>query len=325
MLGKNVIGVDERRKMKSKHIELTFSLLAIVVVTVAVLYFLKGIKNEKLSESADLFTLVPTDCYTFIYIDRAGHFSKLLRLPLARQIFNTALPENYCSIIEQTKGNVSFLIAFCPEGILLYGNPGNNQMKSIRKEVLEKMSTGYSPMQQEYGESKLLYYPGKGKSFLGYSYQKGIFICSYNKKLLEKSVLQQRHALIRPSMAIETLRKKLNRNNPANIFFQTKKYKLNIFPDSLISPSVTEGWLGADLSTHQNELCIFGNLPIREESRITFPDSLYHSLADTLVVKLTHLFPTLRITSQITSDNGELYYSACGSSSGISTTKPSYE
>ena len=325
MLERNVIGVYEERKIKSKLPELTFSLLAMVVVAVAVLYFLKGIKNEKLSESADLFALVPTDCYTFIYIDKARHFSKLLRLPLARQIFTTALPEEYYSIIERTKGDVSFLIAFCPEGIILYGNPGTNQMKSIRKEVFEKMATGYSPMQQEYGENKLLYYPGKGKSFLGYSYQKGILICSYHKKLLEKSVLQQHHELIRPSMAMEILRKKLNRNNPANIFFQAKKYKLDIFPDSLISPSVAGGWLGADLSTHQNELCIFGSLPFRKESQVTLPDSLHHSLADTLTVQLTHLFPTLRITSQITSDHSELYYSACGSSSGISTIKPSYE
>ncbi|WP_158712688.1 hypothetical protein [Parabacteroides pacaensis] len=311
--------------MKSKHTELTFSLLATLVVVVAILCFLKGVKNHQLSESADLFTLVPTDCYAFIYIDKAGNFSKLLRLPLARQIFNTTLPEEYCSIIERTKGNVSFLIAFCPEGILLYGNPGNNQMNNIKKDIFEKIATGYSPMQQEYVGSKLLYYPGKGKSFLGYSYQKGIFICSYNKKLLEKSVLQQQHTFTQLPVAIEILRKRLNRNNPASIFFQTKKYKLDIFPDSLISPSVTEGWLSADLSTRQNELCIFGSLPFREETQVNFPDSLYHSLADTLTVKLTHLFPSLCITSQITSDNSELYYSACGSSSGISTIKPSYE
>lgn len=304
--------------MKSKHKEITFPLVAVAFLAIALLYFLKGIQSEKISSNADLFALVPSDCYALLYIDKAGNFSRFFKSPAAQEVFTPIIPSAFLSIIRHTTGATSCLVAFCKEGTVLYSNPSQKQVGTLEKKVFRSLSTGYPPQIHKKGKREILYYPLKGKDFVGYSYQDGILIAGYNKKLLERTVQQRSFSSLLPP-EIETLRKEANKNTPVNLFLQPNKSGAAIFPDSLLNSLTYNGWLELDISSNEDEICSYGSTLTDTEA---IPDSICHLLSDTLTKKLQQLLPQLRISSQIIRENGRLYYSACGTLS-TSTVNPS--
>lgn len=311
--------------MKSRNKELTFSLLVLLILITAVFYFLNGLQYEKQTNRVDLFTIIPPDTYAVLYINKNSSFQKLLQQPAPVSVFNDLLPHTYLSILRSATGNTSFLIAFCTEGILLYGNTDKKQLASLRKNVFEKLSTDYSPLKQKYRGSELAYYPAEGKKFLGYYYQNGVFITSYNKRLLEESVLL--HKISKPehtSAQFDLLRKGTNVNVPANFFFQLPKLHLDIPVDSPLACIRPGQWTSMDISSQQEAICGFGVIQSNQLNQELPGDSLCSLLNNTLTYSLQQLFPRLSVHTQISKEGEQLYYFVCGSLS-VSTTKPSYE
>lgn len=304
--------------MKSRTKDIAFSLLAAAILAATVLYFLKGIQSEKLSEKADLFLSVPADCYAAVYIHRIAPFVRMMQQETASEVFRQTIPSDFLNIIRQLPAHKSCLIAYCAEGIVLFANPAEKQLPTLREKVFTPLSSGYPPQIQPFGGNKILYYPLKGNEFLGCYYRDGLLVCSRNKKLIEESVLQSRYRTSAPA-GMELLRKGINSNAPACIFFRSGKFNLDLLPAGPEASATGEDWLSADLSLHEGELCAFGLVP---SPALSAPDSLYSSLSDTLALRLSHLFPRLKIDAQFSLENGHVYYSACGKS-GQSTVNPS--
>lgn len=314
--------------MKSKTKDIPFSLLAAVVLIAAVLYFLKGIRSEKVSDKADLFTAVPANSYAVVYLHRTAPFLRLMQQKAASEVFTRNLPADFLDIIRRLPSQKSCLIAFCEEGSIFYTNPSEKQLSTLRKEVFLPLSSGYPPQLHRFGGNEIQYYPLKGNEFLGCYYREGILVCSRNKKLLEQSIIQSRYPA--PALtAIDVLQKRINPNAPANLLFRAGRYHLDVWPDSTVDPIANGDWLSADLSLHEGELCAFGVLPSSallptDSLLLSDNDSLHHALSDTLALRLGTLFPQLHIEAQITGENGHIYYSACGKpGQSTSTVNPS--
>lgn len=308
--------------MKRVNKELTLSLAALLLCIGAIGYFLCEIQNKKTNSHTDLFTLIPPESHAVLYIGNVASFRKLLQQPVASQLFERYLPSCYLSIVRNAGAHTAFLIAFSPEGSLLYGNPDNKHFSVIRKSVYEEPAAHYSPLRQKYAGSELIYYPAGGKDFIGYFYQDGILMTGYNKKLLEKSVLQ--HKITRtPDAVFGLLRKEINRNVPVNFLFRAKQFGLDFSLDSVRLFAGRNGWVSADCTWQHDTLCAFGSVPLDEPDTKAINDSVARQFADTLEHRLHGLLPDLNFHIQFSKENNQLYYAVSGHS--VSTVNPSYE
>ncbi|MCC8171296.1 MAG: hypothetical protein LIP00_05805 [Parabacteroides sp.] len=308
--------------MKRVNKELTFSLAVLLLCIGAIGYFLNEIQNKKTNTRTDLFTLIPPESYAVLYIGNAVSFRQFLQQPAVSRLFERHLPASYLSIIRNAGTHTAFLVAFSPEGCLLYGNPDNHHFSVIKKKVYEEPAARYSPLRQKYAGSELVYYPTGGKDFLGYFYQDGILMTGYNKKLLEKSVLQHKivHA---PDAVLELLRKETNRNVPVNFLFRAQQFDLDLSLDSLRLFTGRNGWVSADCTLQHDTLCAFGSVPLDAPDAKAINDSVTRLFADTLERRLHGLIPDLSFHTQFSKEGNQLYYAVSGHS--VSTVNPSYE
>lgn len=308
--------------MKRVNKELALSLAALLLCMGAIGYFLNEIQSKKTNTHTDLFTLILPESYAVLYIGNVASFQKFLQQPAVSRLFDRYLPPAYLSIIRHAGPHTAFLATFSPEGCLLYGNPDNKHFSVIRKKVYEEPAAHYSPLRQKYAGSELIYYPAGGKDFLGYFYQDGILMTGYNKKLLEKSVLQ--HKITRaPDAVLALLRKEINRNVPVNFLFRTQRFGLDLSLDSVRLFTVRNGWVSADCTLQQDTLCAFGSVPLHIEAAKAINDSVTHLYADTLERRLHELLPALIFHTQLSKEGNQLYYAVSGHS--VSTVNPSYE
>lgn len=308
--------------MKRVNKELTLSLAVLVLCIGAIGYFLSEIQNKKTNTHTDLFTLIPPESYAVLYIGNAASFRQFSQQPAVSRLFDRYLPPSYLSIIRNGGTNTAFLIAFNPDGCLLYGNPDNKNFSVIRKKVYEEPAAHYSPLRQKYAGSELVYYPAGGKDFIGYFYQDGILMTGYNKKLLEKSVLQ--HKITRtPDAVFGLLRKEINRNVPVNFLFRAKQFGLDLSLDSVRLFTGRNGWVSADCTRQHDTLCAFGSVPLDAADTKAINAPVTRRFADTLEYRLHGLLPDLNFHTQLSMENNQLYYAVSGHS--VSTVNPSYE
>lgn len=308
--------------MKRVNKELTLSLAALLLCIGAVGYFLSEIQNKKTNTHTDLFTLIPPESHAVLYIGNVASFQQFLQQPVASRIFDRHLPPSYLSIIRNAGAHTAFLIAFGPEGTLLYGNPDNKHFSVIRKKAYEDPAAHYSPLRQKYAGSELIYYPAGGKDFIGYFYRDGILMTGYNKKLLEKSVLQYKVTRT-PDAVLALLRKEINRNVPVNFLFRAPQFGLDLSLDSVRLFTGRNGWVSADCTLQHDTLCAFGSVPLDATDTKALNDSVTRLFADTLERRLHGLFPELNFHSEFSKENNQLYYAVSGHS--VSTVNPSYE
>ena len=83
--------------------EIIISLLALIVTSTAIGYFLKGVATEKKVMQSDLYVLVDSAPTGLLVVNKPATFNRMiLSQEEARQIFARFIPEIYLDIIRQT-------------------------------------------------------------------------------------------------------------------------------------------------------------------------------------------------------------------------------
>lgn len=295
--------------MKALKREIVIGIVTALATLSAVWLFFENMEKEKISVQTDLYTLIAPYPNVILSINRPLLFSKtFLNDSSIQKAFASKIPEVYSSIIRHIPSKSPLLLSFHPQGILCYAKVDNGWIKKMQTDVFQNLFGSFSPQIQKKGDLTFFYYPDTRNRFFGYFSYKGIWVASYSKKLLEEvAKLQQSSANTTPP-AWKLIQKSFDRLAPANVMFRAELLNLYVITDTIASTGwrVPDGWMGGDLFTSEGHVCYFGNLPYD-----TAADSLYVALADTLSSRIEHLFPSLRLTHQLTNEKGKIYYTGC--------------
>lgn len=305
--------------MKPTTKELIFSSLATVVLAVTLVYFLSELQHEKKAAGGDLLSGVLADCRAMLYMKKNTVFTGRLSPPVVDSILGKTVPPVFRSIIACSPRTASFLVAFYPEGALLYGNLAPDGISAVRKHGLRMVSNGFAPQVHAHRGNKIEYYPLKNAGFLGCYHHDGLLIAGCNKKLLEKAVDRSRNRAPGAGVVPVSLRKTLGTRVAVHLLLKAAEFDLDLFP---FPHDDDAGWIQADLSWHDDELCGFGSVSCPSG----LPDSLVTGAfpADTLAARLQRLLPGLSVDTRLNSENDRLYYSVC-TRLPVSTVSPSNE
>ncbi|MDR1880235.1 MAG: hypothetical protein LBQ78_04815 [Tannerellaceae bacterium] len=292
--------------MKTYQREILISAIALVVMSLTILSYIKSVEREKQSAGTDLFQLIAPAPDALLTVNRPSVFSRMvLTQPSLYSAFASELPPVFLSLIRESHEG-RLLFSFHPEGVVCYVKANGRQVRAMEKKVLQKRFAHYAPLEKvKEGIAYSFYADTDGRFFGCYSYG-GIWVGSYSRKLLEAISRRQKGNSLSIPAEIDELRHASDMNAPANILFPADGLNLYVAPDQLPEWRIGNRWLATDLFLSEGRFCCYGNLPYA-----SLPAVYYQSMADTLSRRLGQLYPGIQMSFQINSEDNKLYYTGC--------------
>ena len=133
---------------------------------VCVRYFYKHMNDEQFVATVDPYSLVVPSPTAIFAINRPPVFEKMI-LPMEniRKAFSDHTPAIFLSLIRQNLELSSFLIAYYPQGDVLYAPMDSHTAERIFKQL--DVSFTFPAQQREETSVPVRYYPDVDKHFLG--------------------------------------------------------------------------------------------------------------------------------------------------------------
>lgn len=237
---------------------------------VCVRYFYKNMSDEQFVATVDPYSLViPTPTAIFA-INRPPVFEKMI-LPMEnmRKAFSDHTPAIFLSLIQQNPDLSSFLIAYYPQGDILYAPMDSHTAERIFKQL--DASFTFPAQQREEASVPVRYYPDVDKHFLGCYYHEGIFVVSYNRKLLVETAKKQQTypAQIIPELA--DLISKKGKSGAMNLFIQSASLDLQVQMNDSTEWKMKNQWLAMDYSIMKEAFAASMSNPMRKPWRTFTP------------------------------------------------------
>lgn len=293
--------------MKTYRREIVICMLTALATLTAVWFFFGYMKKGKMVVQTDLYSLTAPSPDALLMINRPGIFSRvMLSNESVYQAFSTKLPDVFTALIQEGNDLPALLFSFHPEGVVLYAKVNENQLQTINQTVLRPRFNSFAPRQQQTGDITFTFYPDVNNRFFGYYHFNGIWVASYSKKLLEEVARQQTTGQISLSPELRKTGRKSDPNAPLNIQIESNRLNLYVTKSDSTEWRIRDKWLSADLFSSEGNICYFGSLPYFE-----YADTLYTPIADTLSIRLNHLFPQLQFTTQANRDSLQVLYTGC--------------
>lgn len=276
-----------------------------VAMILAIRYFYKGMSDERSVSATDPYTLIAPTPQAVLAINRPHSFSKvMLPTPNIRKVFAQHIPEAYLSLIEENPDLSSFLIAYYPQGEILFA-PADQEMA---KRLLKQWDAAFPfPAQRLEGYAiPMYYYPDTDKRFLGCYYHNGLFVASYQRKLLLLTAERERaKATVLPEIQKAIAK---SESSTIDLFLPGQSLDLHIQSGDTLSWSLPPQWLALDLFFSDGSLCCLNEQPYEERLDTA---GFYQSLRDTIRNKVGRLFPDVKTTAQVSHDEAVVYYAIC--------------
>ena len=273
---------------------------------VCVRYFYKHMNDEQFVATVDPYSLVVPSPTAIFAINRPPVFEKMI-LPMEniRKAFSDHTPAIFLSLIQQNPDLSSFLIAYYPQGDILYAPMDSHTAERIFKQL--DASFTFPAQQREEASVPVRYYPDVDKHFLGCYYHEGIFVVSYNRKLLVETAKKQQMypAQIIPELA--DLISKKGKSGAMNLFIQSASLDVQVQMNDSTEWKMKNQWLAMDLFYNEGSLCCFNEQPYEETL-----ENFYPNLCDTITTRINRLFPQIKTTAQVSHDEAVAYFTVCG-------------
>ncbi|MDD2953111.1 MAG: hypothetical protein PHC95_08090 [Parabacteroides sp.] len=286
--------------------DITAFIVLFLATIVCVRYFYKNMSDEQFVATVDPYSLVVPTPTAIFAINRPPVFAKMI-LPMKniRKAFSDHTPAIFPSLIRQNPGLSSFLIAYYPQGDVLYAPMDSHTAERIFMQL--DASFSFPAQQREETSVPVRYYPDVDKRFLGCYYHEGIFIASYNRRLLVETVeRQQTHpAHIIPELT-DPIHKK-GKSAAMNLFIQSTPLDLHVQMNDSTEWRMKNQWLAMDLFYNEGSLCCFNEQPYEEAL-----ENFYSNLCDTITFRINRLFPQIKTTAQVSHDEAVAYFTICG-------------
>lgn len=288
--------------------EIIISLLALIVTSTAIGYFLKGVATEKKVMQSDLYVLVDSAPTGLLVVNKPATFNRMiLSQEEARQIFARFIPEIYLDIIRQIPALSSVLFAFHDKEIVMYVRADEQMIRRLDNNLLKRRFPIYTPYTQEKEGVRFTFYPDTANRFFGCYLHQHIWVASYSKRLLEQAAKRQLHNSPPTDRSLTRLLQSLDHQAPLNLLCPSQSLNLYVAVNDSTNWRIQGEWLAADVYSDQGKLCCIGNLTYHFKV-----DSLYAPLADSLNRRLQQIFPGLQIQTHADIDQEQVYITSCG-------------
>jgi hypothetical protein len=275
--------------------EIIISIVAVLIMLLAIVAYFKAVNEEKDNSLTDLYTLVPPNATTLLAVNRPSVFSRIiLRNSSLSKMFADKIPEIFLSVVRENQQMTSIVFSFHPQGVIGYMQVGSKTAHAIANDILPKKFRPYSPQVQTENGVNFRYYPDAENHFFGYYVHNGVWVGSYSRKLLERTARQQGGEVLLPE-EVKRLRTSFDTEAPLNILCPADELGL----DRL-------SWVSADLFVSEGAFCCHGSLPYT-----AIESSMYLSVGDSLSRRIEAKYPQLRLSFQIQREEQSVVLTGC--------------
>ena len=281
-------------------------LILLVIMTLAVRYFFQRMEEERRFAQVNPYSLILPSPEAVLSINSPLVFGKMI-LPMSAigNTFKELIPKALLPYLQEKSSYTSLLIASYTKSDILYIISMDKDEANQLFKHLEK-TFSYAPVEREDASITAYYYPEADNRFLGCYYHNGLFVASYSHKLLAEAAERQQSPT--PSI-IPELKDLLNKakGNTIHLFLPSKKLDIHIPMNDTTTWSIKEPWLSVELFVSE------GNLYAHNEQTYEASiDSLYPIIRDSIHSRLSQLLPDIQLTSQVSHDENQVYYTICG-------------
>jgi hypothetical protein len=243
----------------------------IVFAIVAGIYFYTVMKQEERTYQADIYSFIPGDTKSILQINKFDRFSLLFDKNIAvdsttGSMFDWINTLEHCISPLENEGNMfsrwgrgKLMISFHDEGEIYYTKLRSDEV-AIWKDILEnEVFPPFPPLIQKFEGMDILHYSLPDNRFFSCTFKGGVFIGSFNNKLIEKVVLCRKNGTsVRNDAKFIQISKTGGKKTVATLFhyleekdFIVRDTTGQIFP-------FTEGWTGSDITFMDNEIWFSG-------------------------------------------------------------------
>ena len=174
--------------MRIRPRDITIGLLLAITIALT-FYFYKNLGIAKKSARIDLLTILPSEPKSILTLTKPIKNQKFSWNDSGIQkIFNNNIPQKWTEILRLQNELEYAQLSFHQEGNLLCVRTGTNLIDKLQKIGL----FGYLPEKENLNNFTLYYFPDTEGRFMGCYQQGGLFVASYNKKMLIRALSRQR-------------------------------------------------------------------------------------------------------------------------------------
>ena len=288
--------------MKRSPRDMALILLLIAVAFTGIHALSKRIMAAQSVGETDPFTLIPAPPQAVLCLHQPQTLELMLpTLPNVERLLRAYLPENPLCQPERIGAWLPFTLIYYPEGALWMAQLTPQEARQLWKR--RDACHAFAAEEQTELTIPVRYYPERGRRFLGCYYQQGIFVASYQRQLVRKSIEQ----LLRRRTA-DPVAKQLQARKSPSAPLQLLLPSERLFPADRLRETATP-WLSLPFFFNEGHLCCFQEWPLPT----SIPDSLLTThwlepLRDSLSLRLQPLLPGVQIELEATQEEKSAYF-----------------
>ena len=299
------------------------------LIGIGMWYFYTGIDENRSVSDVDLYKLVVPTPEAILAINRPLVFDKVI-LPKKDigKAFTDRIPKVYLDLIRENPELSHFLLSFYNHGQVFFAPMSEYEARRLFGQLEARCS--FKPQRIKDKDISYRYYPETKRRFFGCYYHEGVFVASYNRKLLEQVSGRQQTDSLRIIPGLEKALGETNPNAPVNLFIPSDSLDLYVQITEITEWRMKEQWLGMDVLLNEDKLCLFHTQPYQASLDSLFYqtgfssftmwnnaqyrlETLYQCMGDTMQARINKLFPQIKTTAQVSHDEAVAYFTICGS------------
>ena len=288
--------------MKRSPRDMALILLLIAVAFTGIHALSKRIMAAQSVGETDPFTLIPAPPQAVLCLHQPQTLELMLpTLPNVERLLRAYLPENPLCQPERIGVWLPFTLIYYPEGELWMAQLTPQEARQLWKRL--DACHAFAAEEQTELTIPVRYYPERGRRFLGCYYQQGIFVASYQRQLVRKSIEQLLRRRTADPMA-QQLQARKSPSAPLQLLLPSER----LFPADRLRETATP-WLSLPFFFNEGHLCCFQEWPLPT----SIPDSLLTThwlepLRDSLSLRLQPLLPGVQIELEATREEKSAYF-----------------
>lgn len=282
--------------------DITALVVLLLSAIVCVKYFYKDMNNARNMAKTNPYSLILPTAQTVFNVERPSVFKKMI-LPMKhiQATIEEHVPPVFLSIVNECADLSSFMVAFYPEGCVLYASIDAR----IAQHIFKKLDESYTfpPLIQMEEDISVRYYPDINRRFLGCYYHNGIFVASFRKNLLTDTAEKQQSCPSHIIAGLKELTSKKSKKEAIQLFMPGDSLNLYVQINDTLQWRIQDQWLDMDLFYNDGSLFCFHEHPYRSTL-----DSLYPSMRDTITTRLRQLLPAIETSTLVSHDDTSAYF-----------------
>ena len=284
--------------------------IAFVIIGIIVsIYFLSALRENKQASQVDPFSLVPADATSVLQINNLGEFLLLFNknIPIDssnKDLFSWYVVLNQMASPLTKEANLFFqfeesptYVSFHEDGEIYYLKLSSGELPKWEKLLKDnKFFSPFSSIEQEYNGFKIKHYALIDNRFFSLIEKDGIFIGSFNHKLLQKMINNWNQGIsILKNEKFKQVLKTGGKKSTATLFHYVQTGEIPFVSDTTqVDPIFFSGWTSSDVTFSGDEIWFSGyynpddesslkNFAERRKMSLLFPSELIP--AETSLIK----------------------------------------